>query len=161
MTTKTITAVVMALGLVAASPGVAPAGGGGQGLPGGIGNLWQCYNINFGAKPGSVIQDLNDQFTDATQVKLGAAQLLCAPASATTITPSPTAFPPDSTPDHILCYEEQNAISDAAGAVVDIIDPLTPGQLQTVKLASKKYVCVDATATCQDKNDCPILDPAP
>jgi hypothetical protein len=159
MTTRTITAVVMALGLVAASPGVAPAGGGGQGFGNELGgNIFQCYFINGGSKPGSVLE-LNDQFTDATDVKIGTATLLCAPTNGDVKSGPFTAFTNPTLADHILCYEAQAPSSIAAGAVVKLTDPLTPGANQTVRVASTKYVCVQAIKECE--SGCPILDPEP
>src|SRR5206468_6680818 len=91
MMTKTITAVVMVVGLVAASAGAVHAGSGGGGLPSGGGALLECYFINYGVKPG-VVLNLNDQFTNPTQYKLGAATLLCTPADASLISGSIVGF---------------------------------------------------------------------
>jgi hypothetical protein len=159
MTTKTITAAVMALGLVAACAGGAHAGHGGNGLPGSGGSLFQCYFINGGVKSGDVL-DMNDQFTDPTNVKIGSAVLLCTPADATTVGGAGNFnafnFPPLGTddPDHILCYEAQDSNSVPTGATVTLRDPLSPGGQQTVKVASTKYVCVQAIKTCV--SGCPV-----
>lgn len=156
MTTRTITAVVMALGLVAASAGGARAGSGGEGrgLPEPGGDIFTCYFINSGAKSGVILKDLNDQFTNPTDVVVGVAQLLCTPAVVTDAIGNftPTVFGTRN-PDHILCYEVKQPSNAASNIVATIEDPLSPGATQTVRVASTKYVCVQAIKTCD--SGCP------
>ena len=149
MTNRTITAVVMAVGLVAASAGTAGAGSGGGGLPGAGGDLFQCYVVNGSLKSGDTI-DMNDKFTHPTNVVVGAPAILCVPAGATTVTGNFSAFQPgEADPDSILCYAPQVSNTIPAGVSITVRDPLTPGAVQTVRVSATKYVCVQAiTSGC-------------
>jgi len=158
MATKTITAVASALMLVAACAGGAHAGHGGNGFGGAPlgGFLLECYNINSGAKSGTVLE-LNDQFTNPTQYTVGTAQLLCTPADADVLGGPFTVFPNQTAledADHIVCYQAQAAQAIESGIVVDLQDPLSPGNTQRVKVASTRYVCVQAIKTCV--SGCPV-----
>jgi len=156
MTTKTITAVVMAVGLVAASAGSAGAGSGGGGIAGGGGELFQCYNISAPIKANVTIDNTNDEFINATDVNVpGAPQILCVSASATGVTPGFNAFSPfGPQPDAVLCYAPQVSNTVASTVTVTVNDPLTPGGTQIVKVNSTKYVCVQAITS-----DCPLCQP--
>ncbi|SRR6266446_2659801 len=150
MTNRTITAVVMAVGLVAASAGTAGAGSGGGGIAGGGGELFQCYNINAPVKAAVTIEDTNDSFTGPTNVAVpGTPQILCVSASATGVSPFFTAFGGSDQPDAVLCYAPQVSNSVPSDVFITVRDPLTPGNKQTVKVSSTKYVCVQAvTSNC-------------
>ena len=155
MTTRTIRGVVMTLALVAASAAVAHAGGGGEGIKGGGGELFQCYNISAPIKVDKTIVSTNDSFTGPTDVPVpGSPQIICMGASAEDVTnasgaSSFNAFGLFDRPDAVLCYAPQ--VSNAVASVtITVRDPLTPGGSQTVKVNSTKYVCVQAVTS-----DCP------
>jgi hypothetical protein len=156
MTNRTITAVVMAVGLVAASAGTAGAGSGGTGIAGGGGELFQCYNISAPIKANVTVADTNDEFTGPTEVSVpGAPQVLCVSANASGVTPGFNAFNPfGPQPDSVLCYAPQVSNQVASNVTITVNDPLTPGGTQTVRVNSTKYVCVQAITS-----NCPLCQP--
>ena len=144
MATKTITAVAIALGLVAASAGSAGAGAGGGGVKGQTELLLQCYNINAPLKSNNTLVQVNDVFIDAGDVNLpGAPQILCVSASADRAHNYQTlsAIPADA--NSIVCYAPQVSNTAPPTTTITLKDPLTPG-LQTVRVSSTKYVCIEA-----------------
>jgi len=159
MKTRTIRAVAMTLGLVAVSAGVTYAGGGGEGIKGGGGELFQCYNISAPVKVDKTLKDVNDSFTNDTLVPVpGAPTVLCISSNASDVLDSKgdsrfNAFSAFDKPDAVLCYAPQ--VSNAIAAVtVTVRDPLNPGLRQTVKVNSTKYICVQAVMS-----DCPNCKP--
>jgi hypothetical protein len=156
MMIKTITAVVMALGLVAASASAARAGSGGGGIAGGGGELFQCYNISAPIKAGVTIVGTNDEFTNAAGVDVpGAPSILCVSANASGVTPGFNAFNPlGPQPDSVLCYAPQVSNQVTSNVTLTVNDPLTPGGTQTVKVNSTKYICVQAITS-----NCPLCQP--
>jgi hypothetical protein len=147
---KVVAVLVMVASLVA-SAGMAQAGGGGEGL-GDNPILFNCYLIHQGANPGHVVS-VNDQFTNAHDVRVGKAKLLCTPASASPVSGPVLLATPE--PTHITCYDT-NPDPDA-GALVQLQDSFG---VQTVRVSQPKFLCVGSVKECLD-DGCPINDPLP
>src|SRR5262245_52655891 len=144
MTTKTITALVMAAGLVAASAGSAGAGAGGGGVKGHTELLLQCYNINAPLKSNNTLAQTNDVFIDAGDVNLpGTPQILCVSASAESAS-NYQVLPADA--NSIVCYAPQVSNTAPPTTTITLFDPLTTG-LQQVRVSSTKYVCIEAVVS--------------
>ena len=148
VTAKVFAALFMVAALVASS-GMAQAGGGGAGLEDGA-VLFTCYMINQGANPPHVLS-VNDQFTNAHNVRVGKAKLLCTPADATLV--SGPALTGNANTDHLTCYEADE--DPNAGALVDLQDSFG---VQTVRVGQPKFLCAGSTKACLD-DGCPINDP--
>ena len=140
-------AVLFMVATLVAWSGVAQAGGGGEGLPGGA-VFYTCYAIHQGANP-KVVLNVNDQFTDSHDIRVDKAKLLCTLATGTFVsgTEHPT---PES--DHLTCYETSDTAKSRA--LVQLQDSFG---VQNVLIGRPQYVCTGSNKTCLDSG-CPILD---
>ena len=149
MKIRTISTAVMVIAVVAFSTGMVHAGGGGNGLGGVL--FFQCYWIQSqGMNPPHELE-VNDQFTDPTNVKVGTARLVCTPADAAVTNNVDITVVDPFTADHITCYE---VASSTPHAVITLTDPF--GE-QTVRLGASKFVCVQAIKECV--SGCPVIGP--
>jgi hypothetical protein len=144
---KVFAVLFMAAALIVPS-GMAQAGGGGEGLPGGA-VFYSCYVIHQGANPPHVLT-VNDQFTNSHDIKIGQAKLLCTLATGTFVSGEENPTPES---DHLTCYE--TADNSKAQALVELQDSFGT---QTVRVGRPQYVCTGSNKTCLD-DGCPVETP--
>jgi hypothetical protein len=143
---KVCAALFMVAGLVASS-GMAQAGGGGAGLGDSAASLFTCYMIHQGNNPPQVLS-LNDQFSNAHNVRVGKATLLCTQTDGSLVSGPPLVPMPES--DHLTCYEMDP--DPHAGALVELQDSFG---VQTVRVGQPKFLCTGSNKLCLDAG-CPI-----
>ena len=155
MKNKAILVALVMVGLVAASTGLANAGGGGAGGPNNEVFL-QCYGVADGPNPPHQLE-VNDQFIDPSRERVGKLKLICSFPDVSLLNQSDTVqfnFVDTQAADrHITCYEVNGA---NAHATVTYNDTFFPGDQtstqptgQTVKVeGAVKFVCVFANKTC-------------
>ena len=150
MNRKFVFAMVMTLGMVMSTVSLALAGGGGAGTQIDAFAL-DCYLVN-GTNPSQTVS-LEDQFypegEERTGVKLGKAQLLCAPATVSVTAGTPP-VPGFLTADHLLCYETP----PAASAPKVLKQVATPFGTQNVTVGAPRFTCVSAFK-CDPGTSCP------
>jgi hypothetical protein len=142
MTGKTILTVVTALALVAGSVGVGHAGGGGFGGPSNTFFL-SCYPAKDGPNPPYVLE-VNDQFIDPTQEKVGKLKMICAFNPDVSLVDQNQPFNPVQDFDHITCYEVSKAKAKATVEYTDFFY----GDPQTAKVDGPQLLCTGAVKTC-------------
>jgi len=153
MKTRIMLGALIMAAVIGSSVGVGYAGSGGGGEGGII--LWQCYGIAPGVKPPHDLS-IDDQFTNATNEKVGKLKLVCTPTTFTLNNPDVATLDPqpqNDGADHITCYEVSQA--QATPSEVTLNDAF--GE-QTVRVQGlSKYVCVLATKFCE--SGCPVITP--
>ena len=156
MKTRMTLVALMTVGLIGSAVGTGHAGGGGQGGPSGI-QLLQCYGVAQGASQPHVLS-IDDQFTSATEERVGKLKLVCAPTDWSVVNtgvvgePNPVG---QEEGDHLTCYEVSQA--QATPSVVTLTDAF--GE-QTVRVQGpSRFVCVLAVKVCE--SGCPVITPSP
>jgi hypothetical protein len=154
MKTRIMLGALIMAALIGSSVGVGYAGSGDGGTGSGAGiQLLQCYGIANGAKPPPYVLNLDDQFTNATDERVGKLKLVCTPASVSATPDTLDSDPQNAGADHITCYEVSQA--QATTSVVTLKDAF--GEQTVAVLGSSRYICVLATKECH--SGCPVLTP--
>jgi hypothetical protein len=160
MKTRIMLGALIMAAVIGSSVGVGYAGGGAGG-GGGIDVLLQCYGIATGeAKAPPHLLSINDQFTNATEEKVGKLKLVCTFTTFFLVNPEVATLNPvpQLDADHFTCYEVSQA--QATTSVVTLRDAFWDENGQTVTVQGRsKYVCVQATKECLD--GCPVITPEP
>jgi hypothetical protein len=143
MKTRIMAIAVIALALVGSSVGLVHAGS--RGVPLDV-FVADCYLI-AGAKPPHTL-DLDDQFGERTDVKLGTAQLLCTQANASVT--SDQDLRAGLVTDHLKCYAAPPK-GQPPKVEVQVVDPFLS---ETVTVGVPRFVCVGAVK-CPVGQDCP------
>jgi hypothetical protein len=157
MKTRIMLGALIMAAVIGSSVGVGYAGSGGGG-GGGIDILLQCYGIAPGVKPPPHVLDIDDQFTNSTEEKVGKLKLVCTFTTFSPVNPdvAPLNPVPQQTADHFTCYEVSQA--QATTSVVTLRDAFWGENGQTVTVqGSSKYVCVQATKECIGESGCPVI----
>lgn len=120
--------------------------GAGSGTGGGTGFVaFQCYIIDGDQKTGRVVE-LVDQFGDRTNVRVGEAQLLCAPVTGT-VTQGPElgtfqdADVANGAVDHLVCHDMSRTSPTAPRPVVKIVDQFG---VEILKVRGPEFLCMVA-----------------
>jgi hypothetical protein len=107
MKLRVFSGVVVGMALIAASPVLSHAGGGGVGttIPAGSG-LFNCYMLQGGPNSPFVVT-VTDENGTQQHVKLGSARLLCTPTGDLTVEHGPVPNPnfDVNQADHVKCYD--------------------------------------------------------
>src|SRR5439155_22221543 len=153
---KAMFVALLMVALVAASIGLAYAGGGGSGGPGGE-IFFQCYGVSQGPNPPHRIE-VNDQFIDPSNERVGQLKLICTFPDVGLLNPSDTVqFNPinaGAADQHITCYEVENAPSALATVIYNDTffvgdQTVTPPTGKRARVEGEaKFVCVLANKTC-------------
>jgi hypothetical protein len=152
MKTRIMLGALIMAAVIGSSVGVGYAGGGAGG-EGGI-TLWQCYEVDKGTTPPPHDLSIDDQFTNATNEKVGKLKLVCTPATFTLNNPEVAELDPQPQrdgADHITCYE----VSQAQATTSDVILNDAFGERTETVEGRSKLVCVLALKVCE--SGCPVI----
>ena len=143
MNANVVSRLVAVIGIIALPVTAAHAGHGqgGSSLSG-----FECHVIN-GANSDRIVT-ITDQFGTADNVRVGAAKLLCGPATVDKRPDDPDFDAVPGSPDHLKCYAISVPGQPGPNPVVRVVDPLNGGAGDTdgesVQVLPSRYICTFA-----------------